>query len=288
MLAIERGLTIAGTLAKPVRAATLRDTLERLKEFEQPLLESALAHAIANDDLLLEYQPKLDLKSGRIFGVEALVRWQHTTRGLVAPDHFIALAEESDLIQDLTRWVFGTAMRQTAAWRRDGLALEIAVNLSACNLKVLDLPDWMAATCRDEELPTKAVTLEFTESAAMDDPVQAMDVLTRLRLKGFQLSVDDFGTGYSSLVQLQRLPFSELKVDKSFVMQMQQNTDCRVIVEAVIGLGQKLGLRVVAEGVETASTLDALRHLGADAAQGYFISRPIIAGKIPEIARSMF
>jgi len=280
-LATNRGLTIAGTLQKPIRAQDLMDTLTKLKEFEQPLLETALADAVAHDELLLEYQPKLDRASNTIHGVEALVRWQHPTRGLVPPDQFISLAEESGLIHDLTRWVFANAVLQAAAWRRDGHALEVAINLSARNLETLTLPDWMEATCISAGLMPSAITLEITESTAMGDPVHTMDVLTRLRIKGFRLSIDDFGTGYSSLVQLRKLPCSELKIDKSFVLSMLKDNDCRAIVESVIALGQKMRLSVVAEGVETAEMADILKQLGVDQEQGYFISRPIRPEKIP-------
>ncbi|HUK58765.1 MAG TPA: EAL domain-containing response regulator [Stellaceae bacterium] len=274
-LAAERGLAIAGALKKPVRAAMLRDRLERLREVETPLLASALAHAIRTGELLLEYQPKLDCKSGEIFGVEALVRWQHPTRGLIPPDRFIALAEQNGLIHDLTRWVAATAIRQTADWRRSGLPIHLALNISAVNLENIELPEMIVAHCAEAGLAPDAVTLELTESAAMGNMAQGMDVLTRLRLKGMHLSIDDFGTGYSSLIQLQRLPFSEIKIDKSFVMKMGETRECRVLVEAVIGIAQRLGLFAVAEGVETAEALTALTELGCDAAQGYFISRPV-------------
>jgi EAL domain-containing protein (putative c-di-GMP-specific phosphodiesterase class I) len=285
-IASERGLAMAGTLAKPVRLSTLRQTLEALREFETPLLAGALAYAIAHDELLLEYQPKFNCRMGEIYGVEALIRWQHPTRGLVAPDNFIPLAEQSGLIHDMTQWVVARATQQAASWRREGLPLDMAINISARNLEQMTLPDLLAASCSEAGIATDSVTLEITESAAMSDPTETMDVLTRLRLKGFNLSIDDFGTGYSSLVQLRRLPLSEIKIDKSFVMQMQRSLDSRVIVEAVIGLGQKLGHNVVAEGVETLEILDALRALGVDAAQGYFIGRPTRADKIaPLIAK---
>jgi EAL domain-containing protein (putative c-di-GMP-specific phosphodiesterase class I) len=285
-LAAEHGLSIAGTLQKPFHVSVLRETLERLREIDGPLLADSLAHAIRNENLLLEYQPKLDCESGQVYGVEALVRWQHPTRGIVPPDQFIALAEQGGLIHDLTEWVFKAATRQAAAWRQQGMPIDIAVNLSAVDLHDLKLPDFMAATCKAVGLLPDAVTLELTESAAMGNPAQTMDVLTRLRLKGFHLSIDDFGTGYSSLVQLRKLPFSELKIDKSFVIQMNQNQDCHVIVEAVIGLGQKLGLSVVAEGVETADVFESVRKMGVDAAQGYFIGRPAQADRIGEIVRT--
>lgn len=280
-LAQEHGLAVAGALPKPVRAAALREALIRLREVETPLLAGALAHAIREGGLVLEYQPKLDCRSRRIYAVEALVRWQHPTRGLVSPDKFIPLAEESNLIDDLTDWVASTGIRQVAAWRRRAIAIELALNISALNLRNIEFPDILASRCREEAVPPEAITVELTESAAMSNPTQTMDVLTRLRLKGFHLSIDDFGTGYSSLVQLQKLPFSEIKVDKSFVMNMHKAKDCRVIVEAVIGIGQKLGLLTVAEGVETAECLTSLSELGVDVAQGFYIGRPAAADRIP-------
>ncbi len=285
-LAGERGLAIAGTLQKPIRAAILKETLERLREVEKPLLAGALAHAIVNNGLLLEYQPKLDGRSGRICGAEALVRWRHPTRGLVPPDQFIPLAEHSGLIHSLTEWVVTEATRQTAAWRREGTDLDIAVNVSARNLENIELPDFIASACAAVGLPPAALTVELTELAAMGDPAQTLDILTRLCIKDFRLAIDDFGTGYSSLVQLRRLPFTELKIDKSFVTQMNRDQDSRVIVEAVIGLAQKLGLSVVAEGVETAAVLTTLVDLGTDMAQGFFISPPVAADRMGDLVRA--
>jgi len=285
-LAAEHGLVISGTLHKPFSASDLRETLERLREIDGPLLAGALDHAIRSDNLLLEYQPKIDCKTGQVYGVEALVRWQHPTRGTLPPDQFISLAEHSGLIRDLTKWVLNAATRQAMEWRREGLPIELAVNLSALDLQDIKLPDFIAASCEAAGLSPGLVTLEVTETAVMGDPVQTMDVLTRLRLKGFHLSIDDFGTGYSSLVQLRKMPFSELKIDKSFVIEMKRNQDCHVIVKAVIGLGQELGLSVVAEGVETADVFEAVRKMGVDAVQGYFIGRPARADRIEEIVRT--
>ena len=276
----ERGLVVAGVLSKPIRAEVLRETLERLLDVEKPLMAGALAHAIANDHLTLHYQPKLDCKTRQVYGVEALVRWQHPSRGLIMPDDFIPLAEQSGVIDELTGWVMKTAARQAAAFRRDGMRLEMAVNVSARNLENIELPDLVASICAEAELATDGVTVELTESAAMGDAAQTMDVLTRFRLKGFRLSIDDFGTGYSSLKQLRRLPFSELKIDKSFVMEMCRSEDSRAIVEAVIGMAHKLGLSVVAEGVETAEILALLTSLACDTAQGYHIAKPATADRI--------
>lgn len=284
-LGAERGLKMGGALAKPARLQTVRDLLTKFIAVDAHALTDELAEAIKADQLFLQYQPKLDCRAGRMTAVEALVRWKHPSRGIIPPDQFIALAESSGLIDSLTDWVVRTAARQSAEWRRQGLHLEIAVNISAKNTQDIDLPDRLVALCREEEANPADMILELTETSAMRDAVQMMDVLTRLRVKGFRLSIDDFGTGYSSLVQLQRMPFCELKVDRSSVMQMTRSKDCRVIVEIVIDLARKLGLTCVAEGVENQAILDELMKLGCDAAQGYHLSRPVDAARIPEVVQ---
>ncbi len=278
----ERGLNMGEALPKPVRVESLRERLAGFKRLSKPLLSVDLAAALAADQLFLEYQPKLDCRLGRITGVEALVRWHHPTRGIIRPDQFIALAEESDLIHGVTDRVIAAAATQAAQWHTDNLALEFAVNISARNLEDLDLPDRLEQHCRNAAIDPAFLTLELTETGAMREAVQMMDVLTRLRLKGFKLSIDDFGTGYSSLVQLQKMPFSEVKVDLSFVRQMMSNAGCRVIVEIIIDLARKLGLNSVAEGVEDAAALKSLIEMGCDMAQGYYISRPIAGDLMPQ------
>jgi len=281
----ERGLKMSGVMQKPMRIEGIRDLLSGFKPVPRNLLSAELANAIASDELFLEYQPKLDYAAGRITGVEALVRWRHPTFGVVRPDQFIALAEESRLIHRLTDWVVAAATRQSAAWSAGNLALEMAVNISAKDIEDLDLPERLDQHCRDAGVDPASITLELTETGAMREAVQMMDVLTRLRLKGFKLSIDDFGTGYSSLVQLQRLPFSELKVDRSFVMQMLGNQGCRVICEIVIDLAGKLGLKSVAEGVEEGAALASLNNMGCNTAQGFYLSRPIAPDLIPDFVR---
>ncbi|HML10523.1 MAG TPA: EAL domain-containing response regulator [Stellaceae bacterium] len=284
-LGAERGLKMGGALAKPARLQTVRDLLTKFVAIDSNALTDELAEAIKNDQLFLQYQPKLDCRAGRMTAVEALVRWKHPSRGIIPPDQFIALAEASGLIDGLTDWVIRTAARQSVEWRAQGLLLEIAVNISAQNTQDIDLPDRLVRLCEAEGANPAHMILELTETSAMRDAVQMMDVLTRLRVKGFRLSIDDFGTGYSSLVQLQRMPFSETKVDRSFVMQMNRSKDCRVIVEIVIDLARKLGLTCVAEGVENQGILDELMKLGCDAAQGYHLSRPVDAARIPEVVQ---
>jgi EAL domain-containing protein (putative c-di-GMP-specific phosphodiesterase class I) len=264
-----------------VRINMLRELLARVLTAKTTLLVDDLPHAIGADQLFLEYQLKLDCRLARITGVEALARWRHPTLGLVQPAEFIPLAEESDLIHRLTDWVVATAATQIAAWHAENSALEVAVNISARNLEDLDFPDRLHQHCQDAGIDCALMTLELTETGAMSEAVQTMDVLTRLRLKGFKLSIDDFGTGYSSLTQLQRMPFSEVKIDQSFVIQMMDNEGCRVIVENVIDLARKLGLKSVAEGVENEATLRSLMARGCDGAQGNHLSRPVAADVIP-------
>jgi EAL domain-containing protein (putative c-di-GMP-specific phosphodiesterase class I) len=285
-LGTERGLKMEGVLQKPVPLQDLNDLMVRHKPVAGAPLSCDLAEAIISGQLFLEYQPKIDSRLGRITGVEALARWRHPTLGVIGPDRFIPLAEATDLIDPLTDWVFATAARQAAAWQRQGLALEVAINISAKNLRDIQLPDRLARYCEEVGVNPDLLTLELTETSAMHDAVHMMDVLTRLRVKGFKLSIDDFGTGYSSLMQLRKMPFSELKIDIAFVMQMMRDKDCRVIVEAVIDLTRKLGLKSVAEGVESEAIWRTLVELGCDHGQGYHLARPMSADRIGELVRA--
>jgi diguanylate cyclase len=239
------------------------------------LLLGELRRALEQRQLLLHYQPKVDAHSGQFMGVEALVRWQHPEHGLVPPDEFIPLAERTGLIGPLTHYVLDEALRQGRQWSDAGHELSVAVNVSARRLLDLQFPDEVAALLERHQVPAEQLVIELTESTIMADPVHALDILTRLNAMGVQLSVDDFGTGYSSMAYLKHLPVHELKVDRSFVSQMLQSSSDAVIVHSTIDLGRNLGLRVVAEGVENALTLQQLGLLGCHAVQGYHISRPI-------------
>jgi EAL domain-containing protein (putative c-di-GMP-specific phosphodiesterase class I)/ActR/RegA family two-component response regulator len=283
-LAAERGLKVAATLQKPVRAEGLREVLEKLREVERELLAGALADAITSDSLILEYLPTLDCKSGRIASVEALVRWKHPTRGMIPPDQFISLAERSEVIHQLTHWVVANAAHQTLRWRRAGLDLALAVNASPRNLENPGFPDEIAALCAQSSLPPEKLTIEMVSASVSGDLAYTRDTLSRLRLKGFRLSMEEFGTGDLSLSKLRRLPFTELKIDKPFVTQMMHDEDSRRIVEAAIGLARKFELNAVAVGVTMRTVLAAVRELGADAAQGFFISPPIDADRVLDIA----
>jgi diguanylate cyclase (GGDEF)-like protein/PAS domain S-box-containing protein len=236
-----------------------------------------LRNAIDNDELLLHYQPKLDLRDGKLIGVEALVRWQHPQRGFMPPMEFIPLAEQTGLIHPLSRWVLEAALKQHQAWRRVGIDVPVAVNLSRRTLHDPQLPAMVADALARWDVAAGALVLEITESSLMADPVRAGENLSQLRGLGVRISIDDFGTGYSSLASLKNLSVDELKIDQSFVQAMASDASSRAIVRAIIDLADALKLRVVAEGVEDRATWDVLAGLGCEIAQGYFLSRPLAA-----------
>ena len=238
-------------------------------------LESELRQAISAGELCLYYQPKVNLATNNLSRVEALARWLHPAHGLIPPDQFIPLAEQTGLIGPLTQWVLEAALRQLQAWEQDGLRLGVAVNLSTRTLHDPTLPDTVAWLLQRYAIIPERLTLEVTESTLMADPTQAKAVLARLAEIGVGLSIDDFGAGYSSLGYLMELPVSEVKIDKSFVLGMDANDKHTAVVRAVSDLGHHLGLQVVAEGVETAEVWQRLRALGCDMAQGYYVSRPL-------------
>ncbi|HEX2699422.1 MAG TPA: GGDEF domain-containing protein [Acidimicrobiales bacterium] len=249
-------------------------------------LVSELRSAASRGELRVHYQPKSDLQSGRVTGLEALLRWNHPRHGPVSPDEFIPIAEQTGSIRALTTFVLEEALTQCGTWRKSGLHLDIAVNLSVRSLLDTDLPDEIARLLSDTGVPARCLTLELTESSVMSDPARTADVLGRLHRLGAQLSIDDYGTGYSSLSYLRRLPVDEMKIDKSFVMSMNSEDDDDVIVRSTVDLGHNLGLRVVAEGVEDEASWARLAALGCDSAQGYFLSRPIPAEEVaPLMAR---
>jgi EAL domain-containing protein (putative c-di-GMP-specific phosphodiesterase class I) len=246
------------------------------------MLVGELRRAIRDRELLLHYQPKAALRSGEVGSVEALVRWLHPDRGLIPPDEFVPLAERTGLMKPLTSYVIDEALRQCAEWRDQGLNLAVAVNLSMRNLLDVGFPEEVAELLRARDVEPSMLEFEITESTVLVDPARSKLVLDRLSAMGLRLSIDDFGTGYSSLAYLKRLPLNELKIDRSFVMHMLEDEDDAVIVRSTIDLGRNLGLEVVAEGVEDASTWDALASLGCDVAQGYYLSRPVAAEELGE------
>jgi len=238
-------------------------------------LVGELRRAIDEGELVFFYQPKVNLQTGRIAGVEALARWQHPARGLLPPDEWIPLAERSSLLRPVTVHLIDTALAQCSAWRGMGLEMSVAVNLSTQNLLDLQLPSDLDRLLSSWRLPPGSLEFEITESTIMTDPRRAMSILTKLSQIGVRLSVDDFGTGYSSLAYLKQLPVSALKIDKSFVMTMTEDEGNAKIVQSTIDLGHNLGLEVVAEGIEHETAYSQLAALGCDYAQGYFLSKPI-------------
>ena len=260
----------------------LYDHLEDQHSVSRLAMVGELRHAIEHRQLVLFYQPKVDLKEGRITGVEALVRWNHPQRGLLSPDEFIPLAEHTGLIRPLTFFVLDEALHQASVWKKNDLNLKMAVNLSAHHLQDEQLASKVESAMRQWDVPPELLEFEITESAIMANPLRAMNTLTQLSRMGIGLSIDDFGTGYSSLIYLKQLPVDEIKIDKSFVIDMLENNEDLVIVRSTIDLAHNMGRQVVAEGVESEEVLNLLMELGCDMAQGYYISRPITANIITQ------
>lgn len=286
-LARAHRLRVAGTLFKPVASDQLHRLLQGLPGASQDRSTTsasysamALAEAMANGQLINHYQPKVDLQSGALVGVETLVRWQHPQDGLVYPDQFIPLAEDHGLIDDLIQVVLQQTLQDARTWLQAGHTLQLAVNVSMDNLVRLDFPEFVAEAARAAGVAPSLLILEVTESHLMSNPQAALDILTRLRLKRIGLSIDDFGTGHSSLAQLRDIPFTELKIDRSFVHGAWRNSALRTILSASLDMARRLGMHTVAEGVEDKDDWDYLRNAGCDVAQGWFIAKAMPADRL--------
>jgi diguanylate cyclase (GGDEF)-like protein len=234
-----------------------------------------LRRAVAESQLRAFYQPKIDLRSGRAVGAEALVRWRHPERGLLSPGHFMPFAEQTGYVRVLTRWMLAVTLRQCGLWAEAGRPLSVAVNISTRDLGWPELPAFIAEQLRAHAVPPQLVCLEVTEGVFMDDPEYALSAMHALRDLGVRLAIDDFGTGFSSLAYMKRMPVQELKLDAAFIKGMASSSKDEAIVRSTIQLAHSLGLQTVAEGVEDADTLGRLRDLGCDQAQGYFVARPM-------------
>jgi EAL domain-containing protein (putative c-di-GMP-specific phosphodiesterase class I) len=234
-----------------------------------------LKDAIAGSGLLLNYQPKLSLSTPEYLGAEALIRWQHPRLGFIGPDEFIPIAEQSGNIVPLTQWVIDKAIAQVAEWCAQGVTVVVSVNISAMDLLENSLPPYVEQKLQQYNVDPALLCIELTESSAMQDAQHSMAMLQKLQAMGIRISVDDFGTGYSSLAQLKKLNVDELKIDKSFVIKLDQNEDDLVIVRSTIELGHNLGLEVVAEGVENIESQHILKRLGCDMIQGYLLAKPL-------------
>ncbi len=279
-------LTILASLPKPVSVVELQSLLKPLApqgaianlNIQAPwegFIPRDLHYGIMNDQLVLHYQPQLSIQTGEIVGVEALVRWQHPEHEVIPPDKFIPLAERLGWMGELTADVLNKSINQAQKWNDQDFGVTVSINIAADNITSLKLPEQLTALLVDKKLDPTRLTLEVTESTLMGELSTALDILTRLRMKGIKLSIDDFGTGYSSLVQLHRMPFTELKVDRSFVGRMTDDKEARATVNTCILLGHDLGMQVVAEGVEQPSHLNLLWQMGCDVAQGYLLCQPL-------------
>jgi len=255
--------------------------IERLK------MEYSLHRALAQDELEVWYQPKVELASGRIIGAEALLRWRHPDMGLISPAQFIPIAEESSLITSIGEWVLDSSCASIQRWRSAGLLQgRIAVNVSGRQLKYSSIVDTVASMLQRYDLPSNALELEITESVAMDEDSGMVEVLHQLQALGIYLSIDDFGTGYSSLSYLKRLPVRGLKIDQSFIMDLHQDRDDAAITQAIISIARSLGLDLVAEGVELDEQRQFLVEQGCDCGQGYLFSRPVPADVFEGLLRA--
>jgi EAL domain-containing protein (putative c-di-GMP-specific phosphodiesterase class I) len=297
-LARARDLHLLGTVSKPIGTATLKSLLERFEQLGpaarkpsphrvgEPVAAEALRAAIAAGEIDVYMQPKVDLETGELAGAEALARWIKPDGMVVMPDAFLGVAERAGLMDDLTDLVVRQALAACGQWQAHGLRTSVSINIPASGLERLDLPELLAAQARHHGVEPDRVVLEITETGAPNDLARSLDVVTRLRLRGFRLAVDDFGMGHSSLERLRKMPFTELKLDRAFVDGAARNPELRSIVESSIQLARSLHLNTCAEGVETRADLDVMRALGCDAVQGFLLSHPMPKDRLPAWAES--
>jgi EAL domain-containing protein (putative c-di-GMP-specific phosphodiesterase class I) len=285
-LLMEHKLNYSGALQKPIDEVLLSALLTKLSgAVPQAKLQSPLEmltpdevrEGLETGSVELFFQPKIAVNGRRVLGAECLLRWRHPVRGIISPLAVIPVAEAHGLIDTLTLQVFTKAMRYMGEWRRQGHTLRVSVNISVDNLLELDLPNMLAGIVRQEGIETHQVMLEVTESSIMKDVTTNLEIVTRLRLLGFGLSIDDFGTGHSSMEKLKQMPFTELKVDRAFVFGAARNPVARVIFESSVNLAHLLGMKVVAEGAETQEDWDLVATLNCDELQGYVIAKPMPA-----------
>jgi len=276
------GLAVEGVLEKPLRVADLEQSLERVRSASHLLSAERLLRAIADNELVLEFQPVVSRRPNVLKKLEALARWDHPVMGRLAPTAFLALAEaDTPTIDALTGWVAGAAVDAYRQLASLGISVPLAMNISAGNLHDLTLPDRIAQRLHAGAMPTGHLCLEITETVAFKNAARTMDILSRVRLKGMQLSLDDFGTGYSSLKMLRQMPFTEIKIDQSFVFDATTSRDARTIVKSIVDLAANMDMACVAEGVETEETAALLEQLGVRDLQGYLIARPMPLAAVP-------
>jgi EAL domain-containing protein (putative c-di-GMP-specific phosphodiesterase class I)/AmiR/NasT family two-component response regulator len=276
------GLSVLAAVQKPLTAQTLRDALlsargskPRSEQAELPVDTGSLREALQHHEIFVHYQPKADMRTGIVRGVEALARWKHPTLGMISPEQFIPLAEQEGLIHPLTLDVMNQAMLQSAAWHARGLHLPVAVNISPVLLERANLAQEIASLQQSHGLMPDQIVIELTENRLVTRLATALGVLAQLRLRGFGLSIDDYGTGFSCMQQLAHMPFTELKIDRSLVLGTPQRENLRVILRSAIEMAHELGLTTVAEGIETIEEWRLLQQLGCTLGQGWLIARPM-------------
>jgi EAL domain-containing protein (putative c-di-GMP-specific phosphodiesterase class I)/ActR/RegA family two-component response regulator len=274
------GLDVVAALEKPLSIQTLNGFFDSQTDNGKIATTEDHALALSSGEFVLYYQPVVELTTRRVKGVEALARWKHPSRGLLLPDAFLEHITNNGLMQPLTDFVIKTSVLQASRWHQAGEQLTLAMNVTASALLDLSLPDKIADLCKQHNVPPEMLILEVTETEAMRDVTRTMDVLLRMRLRNIGVSIDDFGTGHSSLSELQRMPFSEMKIDKSFVTDMALSKDSAVIVNSIIDLGHNLGLKVIAEGIEDQRAWEMLAEKGCDFAQGFHMGRPMPASEL--------
>jgi EAL domain-containing protein (putative c-di-GMP-specific phosphodiesterase class I)/CheY-like chemotaxis protein len=283
---LRRGLGVLGTLQKPFDPDELLARLERAHAAIRPLTAKDLELAIDNGELVVHYQPIIQRfadNSWDVCAVEALLRWNHPIRGLLTPDSFVSLGEAHGLSRAMTDFVLQRGIEQLKAWQSLRLRIGLRVNIAATLISDVLFPDRLEAMLVEQSLDPDLLALEITETAMLEQTPDAFDILTRLRIKNIGLAIDDFGIGYSSLTQLFRMPFNEMKIDRSLVGRIVEAKEAWIMVDALVSLAHKLNLTVCAEGVENLATLEALGRFGCDFAQGYYISTPVPAAEIPKI-----
>jgi EAL domain-containing protein (putative c-di-GMP-specific phosphodiesterase class I)/CheY-like chemotaxis protein len=288
-LANAHGLNILGALEKPFNKSEFRQMLDKIATVisekpnfivDKPLSEEEINEGLSSGRLELLYQPKIDVSSMSVSSFEALSIWRMDNGNILGPDLFISVAEQSALINDLSDQVFLKAVRQLSSWHQQGHKYSVAVNFPMCSLERISLPDTLSAICSEANISPAFVTIEVTETAIINQEAIALDVISRLHLKGFRLSIDDFGTGYSSIDQLNKLPFSEIKIDRSFVDGAANSDSSRAILVSSVEMGKRMGISIVSEGVENQQDFNLLKEIGSDYVQGYLFSRPLPAADV--------
>jgi EAL domain-containing protein (putative c-di-GMP-specific phosphodiesterase class I) len=281
-----KGLKMLGTLQKPFDPDELLQHFERAHAALRPLTGHDLEEAIEKNELLVYYQPTIRRFADNtwdIVAVEALLRWNHPIRGLLTPDAFLSMGEEHGLSRAMTDFVIQRGVQQLEGWQAMRINVGLRINIAATLISDIDFPDRLEATLAEHSVEPEALTLEVTETAMLDQRPDTFDILTRLRIKNINLAIDDFGIGYSSLTQLFRMPFNEMKIDKSLVLRVTESKEASIMVDALVSLAHKLNLSVCAEGVEKEATLAFLGTVACDCAQGYYVSPPVTAAEMPKV-----